>query len=410
MPLSATKQNELRQRDALLQFESVKRWLACETIRAESTKRGYLKYLAILVNHLNSTPDELVEQRIADMAQRDFAKRQRLEQLVRELKREVSREGEAKACMFVAAICSFMKANTGARLNINNPLAEIKQEVWMYEGEPSREQDFWRKIVDHAPNIRDAAAFLIGLEAGPRDGSLVRMTVADVTGEFNGGAAPYKLVVPPPGESPMKKRGGFNFIAEDAKTKINAYLALRRARFGEFKSGDQFLVDLETGRPLQAADCINEALRKAFLDAGALSHDQVYPPDVRMSPVRWYCFRKRAQTIMEDNTDGTGIALNWVDELLSHRKRGTQATHYSRPTVQQLRGAYAKAMHRLMIYREARPQVSQDQIDLAVQRALQEAIGDKLAREFEKIQNQIVTGQQIGQLLRDLAKLNKQAE
>jgi integrase len=262
MPLSAAKQNELHQREALLQFESVKRWFTCETIRAGSTKRGYLKYLAILVNHLNCTPDELVAQRIADMAQRDFAKRERLEQIVRELKREVSREGESKACMFVTAICSFMKANTGARLNTNNPLAEITHEVWMYEGEPSREQDFWRKIVDHAPNIRDAAVFLIGLEAGPRDGSLLRMTVGDVTSEFSGGAAPYKLVVPPPGESPMKKRGGFNFIAEDAKTKINAYLALRRARFGEYQAADQFLVDLETGQPLKGFDTINEALRK----------------------------------------------------------------------------------------------------------------------------------------------------
>jgi len=208
----------------------------------------------------------------------------------------------------------------------------------------------------------------------------------------------------------MKKRGGFNFIADDAKAKIEAYLSLRRTRFGEFQMGDQFLVDLETGRPLRAADCINDALKKAFLDAGALSHDQVYPPDVRMSPVRWYCFRKRAQTIMEDNTDGTGIALNWVDDLLSHRKRGAQASHYSKPTIQQLRGAYAKAMHRLMIYREARPQISQDQINLAVQRALQDAIGDKLAREFEKMQSQIVTGRQMARILRELVTFTKEAE
>jgi hypothetical protein len=143
---------------------------------------------------LNCTPDELVDQRIGDTAQRDFTRRERLEQIVHELKRELSRDGESKACMFVAAICSFMKANIGARLNINNPLPEVAHEVWMYEGEPNTEQDFWRKIVDHAPNIRDAAVFLIGLEAGPRDGSLMRMTVSDVTGEFSGGAAPYKLV------------------------------------------------------------------------------------------------------------------------------------------------------------------------------------------------------------------------
>ena len=155
---------------------------------------------------------------------------------------------------------------------------------------------------------------------------------------------------------------------------------------------------------------LNDALRHAFLDAGALSRDQVYPPDMRLSPVRWYCLRKRAQTIMEDNTDGSGIALNWVDELLSHRKRGAQAGHYSKPTVQQVRGAYAKAMHRLMIYREARPQVSQDQINRAVQRALQEAIGDNLAREFEKMQNQTVTGKQMARMLREIMTVSKEAE
>ena len=370
-----------------------------------------MRYLRILVEHFGCDPDQLVARRIEDMAQQDFVKRQRIEQSVRALKAKMAKEdGETKAFMLVAAACSFFKANTGARLNINNPPPEVEREVFRYEGDPGGEQDFWRKIVDRAPTIRDAVAFLIGLEAGPRDGSLLRMTVADVEGEFNVGAAPYKVIVPPPGESHAKKRGGFNFIAEDARGKIEVYLSLRRTRFGDYQPRDQFLIDLETGRPLRGADCINDALRKAFLDAGALSHDQVYPPDVRMSPVRWYCFRKRAQTIMEDNTDGTGIALNWVDELLSHRKRGLQAKHYSRPTVQQLRGAYAKAMHRLMIYRETRPQVSQDQINLAVQRALQEALGDKLAREFERMQSQIVTGSQMARILRELKTVTKEAE
>jgi hypothetical protein len=113
---------------------------------------------------------------------------------------------------------------------------------------------------------------------------------------------------------------------------------------------------------------------------------------------------------MEDNTDGTGIALNWVDELLSHRKRGTQATHYSRPTVQQLRAAYAKAGHRLMIYRDLRRQMTQDQINLAVQRVLQDTLGEKLAREFEKMQSQTVTGKQVAKLLRDIASVSKEAE
>jgi hypothetical protein len=63
-----------------------------------------------------------------------------------------------------------------------------------------------------------------------------------------------------------------------------------------------------------------------------------------------------------------------------------------------------------MIYREARPQVSQDQINLAVQRALQEAIGDKLAREFEKMRSQTVTGAEMARLLRQLMIVSKEAE
>jgi hypothetical protein len=399
-----------RQREQLLSFESVKRWMGRETIRSKKTTIGYLDHLQVLLDHLGCNPDELVARRIEDMAQTDFARRERLEQSVREFKQELSRESEGKAFMVVATACSFLKANTGARLNITNPLPEVKREVFMYEGQPGKEQEFWRNIVDHAPTIRDAAVFLIGLEAGPRDGSVLRMTIDNVTSEFSGGTAPYKLRVPPPGESSTRKQGGFNFFAEDARKKIDAYLSLRKARGFSAEPADPFLVDLDTGTRLKDPHALNDALKRAFLDAGALSHDQVYPPDTRLSPVRWYCLRKRAQTIMEDNTDGTGIALNWVDELLSHRKRGTQATHYSRPTVQQSRAAYAKAGHRLMIYRNSRPQMTQDQINLAVQRVLQDTLGEKLAREFEKMQNQTVTGQQIGQLLRDLAKLSKEAE
>jgi integrase len=399
-----------RQREQLLSFESVKRWMGRETIKSKKTRIGYLDHLQVLLDRLGCNPDELVAQRIEDMGQQEFTKRERLEQRIREFRQELSKGSEGKAFMVVAAACSFLKANTGARLNINNPLPEVRYEAWMYEGEPGREQDFWRNIVDHAPTVRDAAVFLIGLEAGPRDGSVLAMTIGDVASEFGTHAAPYKICIPPPGESPKRKRGGYGFIAEDARRKIDTYLALRKARGFTVEMSDPLTVDLETGERLKDSHMLNDALRHAFLDAGALSHDQVYPPDVRMSPVRWYCLRKRVQTIMEDNTDGTGIALNWVDELLSHRKRGAQAGHYSKPTVQQLRGAYAKAMHRLMIYHEARPQVGQDQINLTVQRALQEAIGDKLAREFEKMRSQTVTGAEIARLLRQLITVSKEAE
>jgi len=112
---------------------------------------------------------------------------------------------------------------------------------------------------------------------------------------------------------------------------------------------------------------------------------------------------------MEDNTDGTDIALNWVDELLSHHKRGTQAAHYSRPTMQQLGAAYGMAMHRLMIYHHTQHQVSQDQIDQAVQRALRGLISNRLPRELEKVQNRIVTANELARILRESMTVSEEA-
>jgi len=291
-------------------FPSVQRWMGRETIKSTDTRDSYLYNLGLVCQRFGCTPDELVAQRIKDLAEQEFTQRERLEEQIRQFRAELFPQGEAKAFMMVASVRSFLRANTGVSLNLVNTQPDPKYEVWVYEGEPSGEQVFWQNIVDHAPTVRDAAAFLIGLESGARDGSVIKMTLADVTADFTTGTAPYKIRIPPPGESPRKKSGGIGFIAEDARKKTEAYLALRRSRGFTCQPTDRFIIDLENGKAIEALDALNESLRHAFLDAGALSHDQIYPPDARMSPVRWYALRKRAQTILEDNTDGTGLALN----------------------------------------------------------------------------------------------------
>jgi hypothetical protein len=54
--------------------------------------------------------------------------------------------------------------------------------------------------------------------------------------------------------------------------------------------------------------------------------------------------------------------------------------------------------------------MTQDQINLVVQRVLQDTLGEKLAREFEKMQSQTVTGKQVAKLLRDITSISKEAE
>jgi integrase len=354
----------------------------------------YLDYLVLVSARLGRNPDEIVADRVKDFAEQDFVKRERLEDEIRKIRDAVAKESESNAFSMVATICSFLKANTGSRLNITNAQPDTKYEVWQYNGEPAEEQAFWQRIVDHAPSVRDAAIFLIGLEAGARDGSVLAMTIADVTGDFGRVKAPYAVRIPPPGSSPKKKLGGTNFMAEDARKKVEAYLALRKARGFSCESTDSLVVDMETGKPIEAVDVLNDALRRAFLDAGALSHDQVYPPDARMSPVRWYTLRKRCQTVMEDNRDGTGIALNWVDVMMCHKPRGAQGAKYSRPSPQQLREAYGKAMHRLEVYRPTKPEASKDEIRRQIRAEM-----ERLAQQLQSLENCTVTTRELARIL-----------
>jgi hypothetical protein len=111
---------------------------------------------------------------------------------------------------------------------------------------------------------------------------------------------------------------------------------------------------------------------------------------------------------MEHNTEGTGIALNWVDEVFSHRKRGAQTEHYSKPTVQQLRAAHGKAMQRIMIHRAVRPETAIEEFMFKFNVAWA-ILGDKMAREIEKIESQAVTGRQMARILRELMTLSKHA-
>jgi hypothetical protein len=56
--MRSTSQDVTRQRESLLRFETVKRWMSCETINSSSTRRAYLRYLQILVDHFGCDPDQ----------------------------------------------------------------------------------------------------------------------------------------------------------------------------------------------------------------------------------------------------------------------------------------------------------------------------------------------------------------
>jgi hypothetical protein len=66
-------------------------------------------------------------------------------------------------------------------------------------------------------------------------------------------------------------------------------------------------------------------------------------------------------------------------------------------------------MHRIMIYREVRREMSDDEFMTKFNKAWA-MLGDKMAREVEKMQNQTVTGKQMARILRELMTVSKEAD
>lgn len=80
----------------LLAFLTVQRWMGRETIKSADTRDSYLHNLGLVCQRFGCTPDELVAQRIRDLAEKEFTQRERLEEQVRQFKAELLSQGEGR--------------------------------------------------------------------------------------------------------------------------------------------------------------------------------------------------------------------------------------------------------------------------------------------------------------------------
>lgn len=178
---------------------------------------------------------------------------------------------------------------------------------------------------------------LIAAESGRRDGTIVDLRVK----HFDFASNPTCFTIPQKRNQYDKivksKRvyGKFGFICSDATEKLQLLIKTKN-----LKPEDKIF-------PMEAS-----TYSKKIGDLG--TQIGINPQDGKgLKPFHTHCLRKMAQTVMEEF-----IPLNWVDRILGHKPRGSQASAYSMPPKHKLSAKYVLAMPALRIYREKQIQTA----------------------------------------------------
>jgi len=330
--ISVTKRNEDIER-----YESVRVWL--DELGKKTFNKAmvdsWLSYLQKFCEFTGMKPDQLVDERIEEMASIDRKKRGQSKRMLNRFYNEYKNRSQPGACVAFTALKSFYRANDAA-VNVKTPVAAVVRERTSI---PTQEQI--RKMADLC-SLRDRALIVFMAETGMRISEILGLKQKHLGPEFK--ASEGICAVYPPIKSGRKSSPLVTFICSDTVDLLQKYFEARQ-REGEVITGESYLFVSSRGTGSQLTRVgAYKIILKAGVRSGLITEKQ------GVKAFHSHCFRKRVQTILE----GSGIPLNWVDYLLGHKPRGAQASAYSLPTDRQLNEEYQKAVQKLQIYRISR--------------------------------------------------------
>lgn len=310
----------------LLNMECVKRWLA--EIRSDESKRQYTRDLRVFTDYVGLDPDQLLAERVQDLRSDDVKIRLRADDRLRGFFDDAKIAKSSKAHV-IAAMKSFYKAN-GLALSLKTPKIERSG---VGDHIPTREEI--QQLVQASESARDQALCIGQAENGMRIGGWVNVKWKHISDELNLGTFTPKKIPMAVKIPDALTQTGVTFILEDAVF----YLRQHLATFEKLEPDTRIFGKLDE-------DSAETIIRELGVKIG------INPGNKGRQPFHSHCFRKRVQTILEDNTKRKTetIPLNWVDLLLDHVPRGSQGEAYSLPSTDQLRGAYAIAASQLRVF------------------------------------------------------------
>ena len=332
-----------------MKYKEVRKWLAG---KPEGTKRVYRVALNIYCSYRKLNPKELIDEIEQD---REKARREQgevemhvkefHEWLLKEKEKEVGvknkKTGEKgvspnRAYMVVAAVRSFYQANgfplMGLRLkkrhNLkkNNKLHLRAEQV--------------RKLVEHAPTLRDKAIILMLFQSGMDISTLISLDYGDVARGLKNNEEPLEIQV-------VRKKASAEYVTFVGRDTINAlknYLGKRKQKQGEIKLDEPLFTKERKGNGEKRINraLIDKMLKETAIVSGLVSKEEMENAD--LNPCRPHALRTAFSTIMKLQGVNNEIVEYWMGHTLPY-----EAT-YLIPTIDEMRKIYKEHEEALSIY------------------------------------------------------------
>lgn len=331
-----------------MEYKEVRRWLAG---KPKETKRAYLVALKIYCRWRGLNPkqliDEIEEDRkkpIRERGEIEYKLKEFYEWLLKEKKKEKKRKKEKeekgvspkRAHMIISAVRSFYKANGFPILNLKLP----KPHTLKRNHKLQLRAEHVRKLVEHAPTLRDKAIILMLFQSGMDISTLISLNYGDVARGLENNEEPLAIRV-------VRKKAGteyVTFIGRDAINALKTYLNKRRQRQGEIGWDEPlFVKEKKKGKGVRLNRVLIEKMMKeTAILSGLVSKEEMESAD--MNPCRPHALRTAFATIMKLQGVNNEIVEYWMGHALPY-----DAT-YLIPTIDEMRKIYAEHEEALSIY------------------------------------------------------------
>lgn len=331
--LKRRKKEKLKKKRALYEakFESVKRWTSgvdADYSGSSKTKEAHLNYLIKFCENVGMNPDEIINTRIQDSMSCDPRVRNRFEYLVKGFVGKLKNEnGYSVAHHAATSLKSFFFYS-------NVPLT--------YKAPRIKDPETYTPTTEALEKLYQLAnpgweRFRISFirACGARRGTVARAKYRHIKKDFEAGIIPLHIHF-----DNVDVKGHYfgydTFLGRQAVEDLR--LSLEQRKRGTRKIPPEVIRDesplLRKENTAVVEPCDETGLTSWFV---SLSRRVGFEEEETITP---HGVRRSTETALEDSKL---IPQNWIDHIMGHRPRGAQGKHYSKPTVEQLRAAYAKA-------------------------------------------------------------------
>ncbi|KXA93484.1 hypothetical protein AKJ66_01955 [candidate division MSBL1 archaeon SCGC-AAA259E22] len=345
--------------------------------KSDETKRKYRSILRDYCEFTGMNPEELI-----DEAEEDWNSSRRSRGKVKDRIKSFQEHLEEQYSMVTVRnklfwLKSFYSDNNFPQDDVSIPRASPTNRAMKIRS------DEIRKLVDHAPSLRDKTIILMMFQSGMDVSTICSLNYGHVARGLKNDEYPLPIRV----KRPKERVNYVTFIAEDGIEALKAYFDHRKnrpvewdeknmpvEREGEPNWDDPLFTKEKKGKGRIRPTLIQKMMRKLAVESGLVSREEM--ENSKMNPCRPHALRKAFSSILEIN----GINSNIIDGFLGHSVDYDSA--YSQQTEEELAKAYLEAEEDLRISEKKGIEEYDEKLD-AFGKTIEELVQEKKRLEEE---------------------------